>query len=61
MKVTSANADARDYQLVARHSGKCADIAGISTTNGAKAHQWSCVAASQQAPGNQTFRLTGKI
>jgi hypothetical protein len=60
-KVTSANASAQDYQLVARHSGKCVDITDISTANGAKAQQWPCVSASQPAPGNQTFRLTGKI
>ncbi|MGW6443210.1 glycosyl hydrolase family 95 catalytic domain-containing protein [Lentzea sp. NPDC055074] len=29
------------YRLVARHSGKCADISGVSTAAGALAQQWS--------------------
>ena len=30
-KVTYAGNDSHDYQLVARHSGKCVDVSGIST------------------------------
>ncbi|MEV1241579.1 RICIN domain-containing protein [Nonomuraea sp. NPDC050022] len=29
--------------LVARHSGKCLDVAGVSTADGANVHQWTCI------------------
>ncbi|WP_326821578.1 RICIN domain-containing protein [Streptosporangium sp. NBC_01756] len=29
--------------LVARHSGKCLDVAGVSTADGANVQQWTCL------------------
>ncbi|GLW09451.1 hypothetical protein Misp01_45800 [Microtetraspora sp. NBRC 13810] len=29
--------------LVARHSGRCLDVSGVSTADGAILHQWSCI------------------
>ncbi len=29
--------------LVARHSGKCLDVSGVSTQTGANIHQWTCI------------------
>src|SRR5690606_1423473 len=29
------------YKIVARHSGKCLDVAGLATANGSPVHQWS--------------------
>ncbi|WP_051964211.1 RICIN domain-containing protein [Deinococcus misasensis] len=40
------------YHLVAKHSDKCLDIAGISQNNGAQLTQWSCTQGD-----NQKFRL----
>ncbi len=38
-----------DYsRLVAAHSGKCLDVAGVSTDNGANAHQWACHGGDNQ-------------
>ena len=59
-RVTYAGNDARDHQLVARHSGKCVDVSGISTAAGARVHQWTCNAAGQSSPLNQTWRLWGR-
>jgi hypothetical protein len=59
-KVTYAGNDAHDYQLVARHSGKCVDVSGISTTPRALIHQWTCNPAGQAGPLNQTWRLWGR-
>lgn len=59
-KVTYAGNDAHDYQLVARHSGKCVDVSGISSAPGALVHQWTCIPASQGSPLNQTWRLWGR-
>ncbi|MFD1538855.1 RICIN domain-containing protein [Nonomuraea guangzhouensis] len=36
----------QDYQLVARHSGKCVDVSGISTAARAPVHQWTCTRRS---------------
>jgi len=58
-KVTYAGNDAHDYQLVARHSGKCVDVSGISTSAGALVHQWTCNPVGQGSPLNQTWRLWG--
>jgi hypothetical protein len=58
-KVTYAGNDTHDYQLVARHSGKCVDVSGISTAPHAAIHQWTCNPASQASPLNQTWRLWG--
>jgi len=59
-KVTYAGNDAHDYQLVARHSGKCVDVSGISTAARAAIHQWTCNPAAQASPLNQTWRLLGR-
>jgi hypothetical protein len=40
------------YEFVARHSGKCLDVPGASTTNGVQLQQWTCNGNPQQA-----FRL----
>ncbi|GAA3926558.1 RICIN domain-containing protein [Actinoplanes auranticolor] len=59
-KVTYSGNDAHDYQLVARHSGKCVDVSAISTAAQALVHQWACNAAGQGNPRNQTWRLLGR-
>ncbi|NUT95383.1 MAG: beta-xylosidase [Saccharothrix sp.] len=59
-KVTYSGNDPDDYQLVARHSGKCVDVSTISTAPGAVVHQWTCNPASQGSPLNQTWRLPGR-
>ncbi|MET8853874.1 RICIN domain-containing protein [Amycolatopsis sp. NPDC004625] len=59
-KVTYGGNDPRDYQLVARHSGKCVDVSGVSTTAGAAVLQWTCKPVNQSSPLNQTWRLWGK-
>lgn len=48
-KTTSANPA---YLIKAKHSGKCLDIAGWSTANGAEVLQWSC-----HGGNNQRFRV----
>ena len=57
--LTYSGASAQDYQLVARHSGKCVDVQGISTAPRALIHQWTCHPPSQASPANQTWRLLG--
>ncbi|MGN9911323.1 RICIN domain-containing protein [Phytohabitans sp. LJ34] len=59
-KVTYGGNDAHDYQLVARHSGKCVDVSAISTAANARVHQWTCNPAGQGSPLNQTWRLWGR-
>jgi hypothetical protein len=59
-KVTYSGNNAQDYQLIARHSGKCVDVSAISTAARAPIHQWSCNAAGQGSPLNQTWRLLGR-
>jgi len=59
-KVTYAGNDSHDYQLVARHSGKCVDVSGVSTAAGARVHQWTCNPVGQGSPLNQTWRLWGR-
>ncbi|MFE9751076.1 RICIN domain-containing protein [Saccharothrix saharensis] len=58
-KVTYPGNDSRDFQLVARHSGKCVDVSAISTAARAQVHQWTCNPANQGSPLNQTWRLWG--
>ncbi|MFF3334534.1 RICIN domain-containing protein [Streptomyces sp. NPDC002888] len=36
------------YRLVARHSGKCLDVADASTANGARLIQWPCGTGANQ-------------
>jgi len=59
-KVTYSGNDSHDYQLVARHSGKCVDVSTISTAAGARIHQWTCNPVGQGNPLNQTWRLWGR-
>ncbi len=59
-KVTYSGNDSHDYQLIARHSGKCVDVSGISGATRAAIHQWPCNPAGQGTPRNQTWRLLGR-
>ena len=36
------------YEVVARHSGKCLDVSGAGTHNGARLHQWDCAGVANQ-------------
>jgi hypothetical protein len=36
------------FKLTAKHSGKCMDVAGGGTANGAKVQQWTCNGTNQQ-------------
>lgn len=51
-------------QMVAEHSGKCVDVAGISTADGVAVHQWSCHGGANQAwetvPVSGGFMLRAK-
>jgi Ricin-type beta-trefoil lectin domain-like len=38
----------RHYKVIAKHSGKCLDIAGVSTADGANVQQWSCYGGNNQ-------------
>ncbi|MEV4143473.1 RICIN domain-containing protein [Amycolatopsis sp. NPDC049691] len=58
-KVTYSGNDAHDYQLAARHSGKCVDVNQASTAVRAQLIQWPCRAVTQGSPLNQTWRLWG--
>ena len=46
------NVPAGVYEVVARHSGKCLDVSGVSTDDGAAVQQWSC-----HGGGNQLWRI----
>lgn len=59
-KVTYAGNDAHDYQLAARHSGKCVDVNGVSTAARAQTIQWACKSTGQGSQLNQTWRLWGR-
>jgi hypothetical protein len=59
-RVSYAGNDAHDHQLVARHSGKCVDVSGVSTAARAVVHQWTCKPAAQSSQLNQTWRLLGR-
>ncbi|MEN6320661.1 MAG: RICIN domain-containing protein [Syntrophaceae bacterium] len=45
----------RAHQLIAKHSGKCLDVSGVSTANGANIIQYDCHGGS-----NQQWTLTNK-
>lgn len=45
----------RSYQVIAKHSGKCLDVAGVSTATGANVYQWDC-----HGGPNQQWTLTDK-
>ncbi|HEX7315767.1 MAG TPA: RICIN domain-containing protein [Pyrinomonadaceae bacterium] len=36
------------FEIVSRHTGKCLDVAGVSSSNGAATHQWDCVGGTNQ-------------
>ncbi|SPF02740.1 RICIN domain-containing protein [Streptomyces sp. MA5143a] len=60
LRPVTALGNSRDYQLVAVHSGKCVDVTEISTTPGAKLHQWTCdPAGALTNKRNQIWRLQG--
>jgi hypothetical protein len=59
-RVTYAGNDPHDFQLVARHSGKCVDVSGVSTAARAPVIQWTCKSVSQGSQLNQTWRLWGR-
>ncbi|WP_436535938.1 RICIN domain-containing protein [Actinoplanes sp. HUAS TT8] len=59
-RVTYTGNDPHDYQLVARHSGKCVDVSGVSTAARAVIHQWTCNSPAQSSPLNQSWRLLGR-
>ncbi|WP_067641474.1 RICIN domain-containing protein [Actinomadura latina] len=59
-RVAYSGSDLRDYQLVARHSGKCVDVSGVSTAAHAPVIQWTCRPVGQSSPLNQTWRLWGR-
>ncbi len=40
------------YKFVARHSGKCLDVTGVSTADGVQLQQWTCTGGTAQS-----FRL----
>lgn len=43
------------YEIIAKHSGKCLDVAGVAMHNGANIHQWDCHSGQ-----NQRWNLTEK-
>ena len=43
------------FAIVARHSGKCLDVPGASTTDGTRLQQWSCNNSAAQS-----FRLSAQ-
>ncbi len=49
--VPSSESDPSHDKYIAQHSGKCLDISGGSTANGALLQQWSCNGAPQQSFG----------
>ncbi|RAS67411.1 ricin-type beta-trefoil lectin protein [Lentzea atacamensis] len=59
-KVSYAGSAPTDFQLVARHSGKCVAVVGASTASGALLDQRICNPVNQGSPLNQTWRLPGR-
>ncbi|GAB2812132.1 RICIN domain-containing protein [Lentzea nigeriaca] len=59
-KVTYTGSAPTDFQLVARHSGKCVGVVGASTASGALLEQRTCNPVNQGSPLNQTWRLPGR-
>ena len=59
-KVTYAGNDSHDYQLVARHSGKCVDVSEISTAAAGADPPVDLQPGWQGSPLNQTWRLWGR-
>jgi hypothetical protein len=60
LRPVTALGNSQDYQLVAVHSGKCVDVAGVSTQPRALVNQWTCDTGSTLATKkNQIWRLQG--
>jgi ricin-type beta-trefoil lectin protein/glycosyl hydrolase family 39 (putative alpha-L-iduronidase) len=59
-RLTYSGNDPHDYQLMARHSGKCVDVNGVSTSARAQVIQWACKPTNQGTGLNQTWRLWGR-
>ena len=53
--VTSGISSGGTYEIIAKHSGKCLDVAGVATHNGANIYQWDC-----HGGPNQRWTLTDK-
>lgn len=53
--VSSGISSGRTYELIAKHSGKCLDVSGVATHNGANIYQWDCHGGQ-----NQSWTLTDK-
>lgn len=53
--VSAGISSGRTYEIIAKHSGKCLDVAGVATHNGANIHQWQC-----HGGPNQQWTLTEK-
>src|SRR5688572_10450362 len=52
------------YKIVARHSGKCLDVAGLATANGSPVHQWGYGGGNNQKwtfthLGNNVYSIIG--
>jgi hypothetical protein len=58
----ATGADSGYVQIVAAHSGKCLDVAGGATNEGAPVQQWDCqdptLALDPAAGGNQSWRFS---
>jgi Ricin-type beta-trefoil lectin domain-like len=57
----TAGTDTGYVQIVAAHSGKCLDVAGGATNDGAPVQQWDCrdpVAELDPSAGNQSWRFS---
>ena len=53
------------YKIIAKHSGKCLDVSGISKDSGANVHQWSYVGGNNQqwkfeSTGNGYYKIIAK-
>lgn len=55
---TYSGATTADFQIVARHSGKCLDIDQLSQTEGTASQQWTCNTTNQEGNLNQIWRLS---
>jgi len=51
--VSTGISSGRTYEIIAKHSRKCLDVAGVATHNGANIHQWEC-----HGGPNQRWTLT---
>ena len=45
----AGNLAGKTFKITAEHSGKCLDVTGASTTNGAAVQQWTCTGGANQA------------